>query len=288
MLFWQSIMKFWRAVNRLRKKRRCQTKTLFRQLILLFDISWWSVRNGQRIKRYRWRHFRRWRWIYRRANKIVSSKSLCKARRAKKGATSVRSGQERWSAIRRRVNLSRGRSVPPSGKRSQTARVRLHFLRQARGKSLIGKSPSDYEAWKPSRRAHGALRAGGDSFRFVDEDAGSSNSSSSNSSLLRKIRSPDNCDLSSREGNPKRGGKRNRARRKEEEEKGRETVPDNTTCSDTTNLLQGAFGTSCVNSEYKLVCRVALEIMSFLRKGTHTLISMLLRKYTNKNCDFYL
>ncbi|KYM99069.1 hypothetical protein ALC62_10183 [Cyphomyrmex costatus] len=157
------------------------------------------------------------------------------------------------------------RSVPPSGKRSQTARVRLHFLRQTRGKSLIGKSPSDYEAWKPSRRAHGALRAGGDSFRFVDEGAGSSSSSS----LLRKIRSPDNCDLSSREGNPKRGGKRNRARRKEEEEKGRETVPENTTCSDTTNLLQGAFGTSCVNSEYKLVCRGALEIMSFLRKGTH-------------------
>lgn len=121
--------------------------------------------------------------------------------------------------------------MPPSGKRSQTARVRLHFLRQARGKSLIGKSPSDYEAWKPSRRAHGALRAGGDSFRFVDEGAGSS------SSLLRKIRSPDNCDLSSREGNPKRGGKKNRVRRKEEEEKGRETVPENTTCSDTTNLL---------------------------------------------------
>ncbi|EGI69049.1 hypothetical protein G5I_02219 [Acromyrmex echinatior] len=210
------------------------------------------------------------------ANKIVSSKSPVwhrgaakKARRVKKGATSVRSGQERWSAIRRHVNLSRGRSVPPSGKRSQTARVRLHFLRQARGKSLIGKSPSDYEAWKPSRRAHGALRAGGDSFRFVDEGAGSSSSSS----LLRKIRSPDNCDLSSREGNPKRGGKRNRARRKEEEEKGRETVPDNTTCSDTTNLLQDAFGTSCVNSEYKLVCRVALEIMSFLRKGIHKLIS---------------
>lgn len=94
----------------------------------------------------------------------------------------------------------------------------MHFLRQARGKSPIGKSPSDYEAWKPSRRAHGALRAGGDSFRSVDEGAGSSSSSSS--SLLRKIRSPDNCDLSSREGSPKRGGKRNGARREKEEEKG--------------------------------------------------------------------
>ncbi|KYN10811.1 hypothetical protein ALC57_17011 [Trachymyrmex cornetzi] len=151
MLFWQSIMKFGRAVNRFRKKRRCQTEILFRQPILLFDISWWSVRNGQRIK-YRWRHFRRRQWINRR---VWHRRAVKKARRAKKGATSVRSGQERWSAIRRRVNLSRGRSVPPSGKRSQTARVRLHFLRQARGKSLIGKSPSDYEAWKPSRRAHG-------------------------------------------------------------------------------------------------------------------------------------
>lgn len=68
-----------------------------------------------------------------------------------------------------------GRSAEPSGKRSaqsQTARVRLHFLKRARGKSLIGKSPSDYEAWKPSRRARGALRAGGDSFRSVDEGAG--------------------------------------------------------------------------------------------------------------------
>lgn len=100
---------------------------------------------------------------------------------------------------------------------------RLHFLKRPCGKSPIGKSPSDYEAWKPSRRARGALRAGGDSFRLVDEGAGnssgtsgSSNSnsdsgdgggsgSSSNSSLLRKIRSPDNCDLSSREGNPDRG-----------------------------------------------------------------------------------
>lgn len=91
----------------------------------------------------------------------------------------------------------------------------MHFLKRAsaRDRSLIGKSPSDYEAWKPSRRVRGipTLRARGDSFQSVDEGAGSG----SNSSLLRKIRSPDNCDLSSRKGNPERGGKNERTRERE-------------------------------------------------------------------------
>lgn len=128
--------------------------------------------------------------------------------------------------VARLVNLSRGRSARRVEKearvRPRGSAVALSKA-SARDRSLIGKSPSDYEAWKPSRRARGALRARGDSFQSVDEGAGSG----SNSSLLRKIRSPDNCDLSSRKGNPERGDKNERTRKTEREGRKRRRKVEN-------------------------------------------------------------
>ncbi|EZA56556.1 hypothetical protein X777_03343, partial [Ooceraea biroi] len=73
----------------------------------------------------------------------------------------------RYEPPRRLVNLSTAREAIrarwQSGKRGASrtrARVRLHFLKRPRGKSLIGKSPGDYEAWKPSRRARRAAEQG--------------------------------------------------------------------------------------------------------------------------------
>lgn len=73
---------------------------------------------------------------------------------------------------RRLINLSRGRSARRVEKearvRPRGSAVALSKA-GARDRSVIGKSSGDYEAWKPSRQARGALRARGDSFRSVDE-----------------------------------------------------------------------------------------------------------------------
>lgn len=141
----------------------------------------------------------------------------------------------------------------PSRKRraSPTAAVRLHFLKRARGKSLIGKSPGDYEAWKPSRRAHAAAAC---KRRFVPVGR------RRRRWQQQQFPSPENPvarQLRPLLAGRKRAGGRGEGERGQREEERGETEAEKTTCFDTANLhlLRGALETNCVNLVHKLVCR---------------------------------
>jgi len=123
--------------------------------------------------------------------------------------------------------------------------VRSHFLKRPPSSWMADRRRSDHDK---CRVAPSCVR---EAIRSARQSGGAGSSSGSGGgSLPRKIRSSDNCDLSSRGGNPpeprrgarlKAGGRASRVERRNSDE--------TTTCPHTANLhlLRGALETNCVN-----------------------------------------